>query len=179
MFLFVLSITNILCDVFKQKLYLYRSISRTRRKYSCIFSKETGQGVPTKECASFLSRYPNFCILYLNKPLPRGRILGRYPDKSLNSFLPCYHSHLYSFAFRFLFLQTQAASYSFYSALLYSTHHTPSLWFKKFYRNLKSENSQYYAQKQREIARSWIRLQDLPGTPNFMDRLRNAQWRFE
>ncbi len=44
----------------------------------------------------------------------RVRILGRNPDKSLKSFLPCYsQSPLPSFALGFLFLQTHAASYSF------------------------------------------------------------------
>jgi hypothetical protein len=57
----------------------------------------------------------------------RGRILVRNPDKSPKSFPPCYlpsplrvfllaiHSHLCSFALGFLFLQTHATSYSFYS----------------------------------------------------------------
>jgi hypothetical protein len=44
-----------------------------------------------------------------------GRILGRNPGKILNSFLAV--SHLYSFALRFLFLQTHATSYSFYNSL--------------------------------------------------------------
>ncbi len=43
----------------------------------------------------------------------RGRILGRNPDKSLTSFLLAIHSHLYSFALRYLFLQTHTTSYSF------------------------------------------------------------------
>jgi hypothetical protein len=35
-------------------------------------------------------------------------------------FLLSIQSHLYSFALRFLFLQTHATSYSFYSVLLYT-----------------------------------------------------------
>ncbi len=42
----------------------------------------------------------------------RGRILGRNPGKSLKSFPP--QNHLYSFALRFIFLQTHATSCSFY-----------------------------------------------------------------
>jgi hypothetical protein len=48
---------------------------------------------------------------------PRGRSLGRNPDKSLKSFPFAIHSHLYSFALRFLFLQTHATSYSFYRSV--------------------------------------------------------------
>jgi hypothetical protein len=40
----------------------------------------------------------------------KGRILGQNTDKSLKSFPPCYSYHLYSFALRFLFLQTHATS---------------------------------------------------------------------
>ncbi len=47
-----------------------------------------------------------------------SRILGRIQTKVLRVFLLAIHSHLYSFALRFLFLQTHATSYSFYSALL-------------------------------------------------------------
>jgi hypothetical protein len=64
---------------------------------------------------------------------------------------------LRTFALRFLFLQTRTTSYSFWSSVnvhckgerrntLQKTIH-PSLWFKKSNRSLKSENSQYYAQK--------------------------------
>jgi hypothetical protein len=45
----------------------------------------------------------------------RGRILGRNPDHVLRVFLLAIHCHPYSFAFRFLFFQTHATSYSFYS----------------------------------------------------------------
>ncbi len=75
----------------------------------------------------------------------------------LRIFLLAIHSHLYSFALRFLFLQTHATSYSFYSQLVYTVKENggkadrephplpPSL--RNPYRNLKSENSQDYAQK--------------------------------
>ncbi len=52
--------------------------------------------------------------------------------KVLRVFLLAIHSHLYSFASRFIFLQTDATSYSFYRKeenLI--ENHTPSLWFKK------------------------------------------------
>jgi hypothetical protein len=39
----------------------------------------------------------------------------RNPENSLKSFPPCYSQSRYSIAFRFLFLQTHATSYSFYS----------------------------------------------------------------
>jgi hypothetical protein len=45
-----------------------------------------------------------------------------YPSRPsiLRVFLLTFHSYLYSFALRFLFLQTRATSYSFYSSLLYT-----------------------------------------------------------
>ncbi len=82
----------------------------------------------------------------------KGRILGRNPNKSLKSFPPCSHSYLYSFAMRFLFLQTHATSYSFYSSLLYTVNVKGGKPDRKPYplpyglrnpnRNLKSEISQ-------------------------------------
>jgi hypothetical protein len=45
----------------------------------------------------------------------RGPILGRNPNK--RDFLLAIHSHLYSFAMRFLFLQAHATSYDFYSSV--------------------------------------------------------------
>jgi hypothetical protein len=69
-------------------------------------------------------------------------------------FLLAIQSHLYGFTLRFIFLQTHATSYSFYGELpryctLYrrKEEKPPSLWFKKSMQNLKSENSQDYAQK--------------------------------
>jgi hypothetical protein len=71
--------------------------------------------------------------------------------KVLGVFLLAIHSHLYSFALRFLILRTHTSSYSFYSPV---TVHCkgerrktipPSLWFKKSIQ--KPENSQDYALK--------------------------------
>ncbi len=47
----------------------------------------------------------------------RSRILGRNPDKSLQSFSPCPFTVT---CLRFVLLQTHATSYSFYSSLLYT-----------------------------------------------------------
>jgi hypothetical protein len=65
-------------------------------------------------------------------------------------FLLAIHSHLYSFAMRFLFLQTHATSYSFYS--LVTVHCNENMKYFPYglrnpYRNLKSENSPGYARK--------------------------------
>ncbi len=52
-------------------------------------------------------------------------------------------SHLYSFALRFLFLQTHATSYSFYSALLYTVKEEGGkTWFGFCIGLLLSENRQ-------------------------------------
>jgi hypothetical protein len=64
-------------------------------------------------------------------------------------FLLAIHRHLYSFALRFLFLQTHATSYSFYSSVTVYTikekggrpdrkPHPPSLWFKKIHTETSS-----------------------------------------
>jgi hypothetical protein len=60
-----------------------------------------------------------------------GQILGRNPDRS---FLLAIHIHHYTFALRFLFLQTHATSYSFCKGERRKTWQKiiPSfLWFKK------------------------------------------------
>ncbi len=89
----------------------------------------------------------NFCrtsffrgTLKISDPF-RGQILGQIQTKVLRVFLVAIHSHLDSFALRFLFLQTPATSYRFFSSV---TVHCkgerkktwqkiipPSLWFKK------------------------------------------------
>ncbi len=91
------------------------------------------------------------------KLLCRGRILGRNPDKSLGVVLLAIHSYLYSFAFRFVFLQTHGTSYNFFSSVTVhckGERRKPDrkpypfpYGLKNPYRNLKSENSQDYAQK--------------------------------
>ncbi len=82
-----------------------------------------------------------------------GQILVRNPDKTLRVFLLAIQSHLYSFALRFLFLQTHATSYNFYSTRkrrneedLIERHPLP-FGLRNPYRNIKSENSQDYVQK--------------------------------
>jgi hypothetical protein len=64
----------------------------------------------------------------------------------IQSFLLAIHSPLYSFAMRFLFLQTHATSYSFYSSVAEPDRKSipPSLWFKKvstLYRILSDDTS--------------------------------------
>jgi hypothetical protein len=49
-----------------------------------------------------------------------AEFLDEIQKKVLRVFLLTIQSHLYSFALRFLFLQTHATSYSFKSALLYT-----------------------------------------------------------
>jgi hypothetical protein len=51
---------------------------------------------------------------------PEAEFSDEVQTKVLRVFLLAIHSHLYSFALRFLFLQTDASSYSFYNALLYT-----------------------------------------------------------
>jgi hypothetical protein len=89
-----------------------------------------------------------------------GRILGRSPDKILRVFFHAIHSHLYSFALRFLLLPTHEGSNSFPVFTVQSLHTVKQkggnpdkqpfplpYGLRNPYRNLKSENSQDYAQK--------------------------------
>jgi hypothetical protein len=81
--------------------------------------------------------------------------LDEIQTKVLRFFLLAILGHLYSFALRFLFLQTLATSYSFYSSVTYMVKEKggkpdrkpyPLLYgLKNLYRNLKSENGQDYA----------------------------------
>ncbi len=79
-----------------------------------------------------------------------GRILRQNPDKSLKSLPPCY-SHLpLQLCLRFKFLQTHATSYSFSKGERRKPDRKPyhlPYGLGNPYRNLKSENSQDYAQK--------------------------------
>ncbi len=94
---------------------------------------------------------------------PEAKILDEIQTKLFRVFLLTIHSYLYSVALRFLFLQTHTTSYVFLQTLnllgistiqlLYTVKEKggkPYLLpygFRNPYRNLKSENSQVYAQK--------------------------------
>jgi hypothetical protein len=77
----------------------------------------------------------------LGRDRPEAEFLDEIQTKVLRVFLLAIQSHLYSFVLRFLFLQTHANSYSFYSTLytLYGLRNT--------YRNIQSETSHDDAQK--------------------------------
>ncbi len=68
--------------------------------------------------------------------------------KVLRVFFLVIHSHLYSFALRFLFLQTHATSYGFRKGEKpYRKPHPLPYGLRNPYKNIKSENSQDDAQK--------------------------------
>jgi hypothetical protein len=83
--------------------------------------------------------------------------LGEIQTKVFRVYLLAIHSHLYSFALSFLFLQTHATSYSATVQLLYTVKEKGGkpdrkpyplpYGIRNPYRNLKSENFQDYAQK--------------------------------
>jgi hypothetical protein len=87
-----------------------------------------------------------------------GRILGRIQTKVWRVFLLFFHCYLYSFTLRFKFLQTHATFYVFLQFSYWTlqrrnggkpdrkTYPLP-FGLRNSYRNLKSENSQDYAQK--------------------------------
>jgi hypothetical protein len=76
--------------------------------------------------------------------------LDEIHTKVFRVFLLAAQSHLYSFDLRFIFLQTHATSYSFYSAFVYTVKeiggkpdkkpHPLSYGLRNLVRNLKSEN---------------------------------------
>jgi hypothetical protein len=61
----------------------------------------------------------NFICIY-NLVSPEAAFLDEIQTKVLRVFLLVIHSHLYSFALTFIFLQTHATSYSFGGQLLYT-----------------------------------------------------------
>jgi hypothetical protein len=88
-----------------------------------------------------------------------AKFLDEIETKVSRVFLHAIQSHLYSFALRFLFLQTHAISYSFYSVLQYTVKEKEGKPDRKPYpfpyvlrnpyRNLKSENSRLCPETQR------------------------------
>jgi hypothetical protein len=79
-----------------------------------------------------------------------AEFLYKITTKVFRVILLVLHSHLYSFALRFLFLQIHATSYSFCKEERRITDRKPyplPYGLRNPYRNLKSENSQDYAQK--------------------------------
>ncbi len=80
-----------------------------------------------------------------------ARFFDEIQTKVWRVFLLAIHSHLYSFALRFIFLQTHSTSYSFsFGYWLYTVkekeenpieNHPLSYGLRNLYRNLKSENS--------------------------------------
>jgi hypothetical protein len=101
---------------------------------------------------------------------PEAEFLDKIQTKVLRVFLHAVHSHLYSFALRFIFLQSHATSYVFlqtyaasykflqfsYCTVLYKGERRKTGYCRKSYpfsyslrnsyRNLTSENSQDYGQ---------------------------------
>ncbi len=101
-------------------------------------------------------------VLYF---LSWAEFLDEIQTKNLRVFLLAIHSHLYSFALRFIFLRTHATSYSFYCTLqrrkeenVIENHtHVPMVW------EIVKETSSLWTLKimprhLNEIVRSWIRL---------------------
>ncbi len=88
--------------------------------------------------------------------IPEAKLLDEIQTKVSRIFLLAIHSHLYSFALRFLFLQTHATSYSFYSwVTVHCKGERRKTWQKTIpplpnglrnsHRSLRSEISQDYA----------------------------------
>jgi hypothetical protein len=96
---------------------------------------------------------------------PEVEFLDILHTKVLRVFLLAIRSHLFSFAWRFLFLQTHATSYSFCSVLLYTVkekggkpdreNHTPLLYgLRNPYRNSSLRTLKVKPRKLKEIVRS-------------------------
>jgi hypothetical protein len=89
--------------------------------------------------------------------LPEAEFLDENQTKFLRAFLLSIQSHICSFTFRFILLQTHTTTYSFYSSVLYTVKekggkpdrksYSLPYGLRNPYRNLKSENSQDYAKK--------------------------------
>jgi hypothetical protein len=105
---------------------LYTKVVNGGDQREIILTEEYPAFLPTSSIPNpppahtFLDEFWCFCQTW--SQLSWGWMLGRNPDTSLlRVFLLGIHSHLYSFALRFLFLQTHATSYSFYSSVSYCT----------------------------------------------------------
>ncbi len=117
-----------------------KSCLRIKNIKKCIFCFFFSQNIRGLDSFRMLMSSENL------RAVIRGRILRRNQDKILKSF----HSHLYSFALGFIFLQIYATFYSFYCSV--TVHTKPdrnpyplSYGLRNPYRNLQSENSQDYA----------------------------------
>ncbi len=107
--------------------------------------------------AVYIMARNNASQTYLSCMSSEAEFLNEIQTKVFRVFHPAIHSHRYSFALRYLFLQTHATSYSFYNALLYTIKEergkpdrkpqSLSYGLRNPYVNLKSKNSQDYAQK--------------------------------
>jgi hypothetical protein len=98
------------------------------------------------------SKEENFrpCSFVFGLTCIEAEVLDEIRTKVLRVFLLVIYSHIYSFAWRFLFLQIHATSYSFCKEERRITDRKPyplPYGLRNPYRNLKSENSQDYAQK--------------------------------
>jgi hypothetical protein len=92
----------------------------------------------------------------VNVANPEAEFLEKIQTKVLKVFLLVTHSHLYSFAFRFIFLETYATPYSFHSSVAVHKEeggkpdrklHPLPFGLRNPCRKLKCENSQDYAEK--------------------------------
>ncbi len=72
-----------------------------------------------QECRLNKKKYLHF-FLFSTQFVLSHSYRDRIPDKVVRVFLISFHSSFYSFALRFLFLQTHATSYSFSSATVHS-----------------------------------------------------------
>ncbi len=122
--------------------------------------------IPVRAALSALCKYlattENHVHRNIKETNAAGGGVGKYfsPEAEVQTnvfrvFLLAIHSHIYSFVSRFLFLQTNATSYSFYTSVSVHCNGERRKTRKKTIppappyglRNLKSENSQDHAQK--------------------------------
>jgi hypothetical protein len=77
----------------------------------------------------------NSLYIPIRQSMYRGQILVRNPYNSLGVFLLAIHSHFYTFALRFPFLQTYASSFILFSSLLYTVKEKVEKLYRKPYLN--------------------------------------------
>ncbi len=76
--------------------------------------------IKQSQCFFFPIHWIRIAIRALLCPNPEAEFLDEIQTKVFRLFLLAFQSHHYSFALGFLFIQTHATSYSFYSVLLYT-----------------------------------------------------------
>ncbi len=103
---------------------LYRPGGKHRRYFECMYSYSRSSRIRNFICEVTVRKKCSEGGGVVFLPQPEAEFLDEIQSKALRIFLLAIQRHLHSFALRFIFLQTRATSYSFYSVLVYTVKET-------------------------------------------------------